>query len=79
MKNIVITGAAGGLGISLVKEYLGRGYRVFTTDIVPEEEALKRLPEKTDQLLYKTADVSSTLPYSPLLILSPPGRTPWRS
>ena len=44
MKNILITGAAGGLGIALVNEYLSRGFRVFAADVVPEAEALARLP-----------------------------------
>ena len=42
MKTVLITGAAGGLGVSLVREYFSRGYRVFGTDIVsrPENESL---------------------------------------
>ena len=34
MKTVLITGAAGGLGIGLVREYLSRNYRVFGADIV---------------------------------------------
>ena len=51
MKNILITGAAGGLGIALVNEYLSRGFRVFAADVVPEAEALARLPEGIRVLL----------------------------
>ena len=60
MKNILITGAAGGLGIALVNEYLSRGFRVFAADVVPEAEALARLPEGKDMLFYLSADVTDT-------------------
>ena len=60
MKNILITGAAGGLGIALVNEYLARGFRVFAADVVPETEALARLPEGKDMLFYLPADVTDT-------------------
>lgn len=60
MKNILITGAAGGLGIALVNEYLDRGFRVFASDIVPEAEALERLPDGTDRLFYLRTDVTDT-------------------
>ena len=60
MKNILITGAAGGLGIALVNEYLSRGFRVFAADVVPEAEALARLPEGKGKLFYLSADVTDT-------------------
>ncbi|MBR2822293.1 MAG: SDR family NAD(P)-dependent oxidoreductase [Clostridia bacterium] len=60
MKNILITGAAGGLGIALVNEYLSRGFRIFAADIVPEEEALSRLPDEKDRLFYLPTDVTDT-------------------
>ncbi len=60
MKNIVITGAAGGLGAALAGEYLSRGFRVFAADVVPEEEALKRLPEGNGRLFYRETDVGDT-------------------
>ena len=52
MKNVLITGAASGLGTALVREYLKRGFRVFATDILPEEAALTRLPSCPERLCY---------------------------
>ena len=45
MKTVLITGAAGGLGVSLVKEYLSRGYKVFGADIGKRPETDKLLAE----------------------------------
>ena len=60
MKNVLITGAAGGLGTALVREYLTRGCRVFATDILPEETALARLPSCPERLSYFAADISDS-------------------
>ena len=57
---LLITGAAGGLGVCLVKEYLRRGYQVFATDIVPKDEAAKRMPLEREDLYYQETDVTST-------------------
>ena len=60
MKNVLITGAAGGLGVCLVREYLGRGCRVFGTDIArrPDTEAL--LAESEGRYAFFQADVTDT-------------------
>ena len=58
MKNVLITGAADGLGVCLVREYLGRGCRVFGTDIArrPDTEAL--LAESEGRYAFFQADVT---------------------
>lgn len=60
MKTVFITGADGGLGIALVKEYLGRGYRVFGADIRKKAETEKLILESDGNYVFFTADVSST-------------------
>lgn len=60
MKNALITGAAGGLGVCLVREYLDRGYRIFGLDIArrPETEAL--LAASEGRCAFFEADVTDT-------------------
>lgn len=60
MKNVLITGAAGGLGLSLTREYLRRGYRVFGADVA-EGPSADRLPEVADgNHMFIRADISDT-------------------
>ena len=58
MKTVLITGAAGGLGVSLVREYLSRGYRVFGTDKESRPETEKLLAGAAGDYLFTEADVT---------------------
>jgi NAD(P)-dependent dehydrogenase (short-subunit alcohol dehydrogenase family) len=60
MKTILITGAAGGLGICLVREYLSRGYRVFGADIRKRPDTDKLLAEADGNYLFFETDVSDS-------------------
>ncbi len=60
MKTILITGAAGGLGICLVREYLSRGYRVFGADIGKRPDTDKLLAEADGNYLFFETDVADT-------------------
>lgn len=55
MKNIVITGAANGIGYYLVEQLLSEGYNVTVLDL--ETDNLGRLCEKYDSLLSMACDV----------------------
>ena len=57
MENVLITGAAGGLGISLVREYLSRNCRVFGTDVVCRPETERLLGEAKGNYVFILADV----------------------
>ncbi len=58
MKTVLITGAAGGLGASLVREYLSRGYRVFGADCVRGPETGELLAEAGENYLFIETDVT---------------------
>ena len=60
MKTVLITGAAGGLGIGLVREYLSRNYRVFGADIVRHPETDQLAEESGGNCMFFEADVADT-------------------
>ena len=61
MKTVLITGAAGGLGICLAREYLSRGYMVFGVDVVQQHSETDRLFEEANgQFVFLHADVSDS-------------------
>ena len=60
MKTVLITGAAGGLGVSLVKEYLSRGYKVFGADIGKRPETDKLLAEAGGNYSFFETDVADS-------------------
>ena len=60
MKTVLITRAAGGLGIGLVREYLSRNYRVFGADIVRHPETDQLAEESGGNCMFFEADVADT-------------------
>ena len=60
METVLITGAAGGLGIGLVREYLSRNYRVFGADIVRHPETDQLAEESGGNCMFFEADVTDT-------------------
>ena len=60
MKTVLITGAAGGLGICLVREYLSRNYRVFGTDVAQRPDTGSLLAEAGGKYTFIPADVSDS-------------------
>lgn len=60
MKTVLVTGAAGGLGICLVREYLLRGYRVFGADIVRRPETDQLEEELGGSFRFFETDVADT-------------------
>ncbi len=60
MKTVLVTGAAGGLGVCLVREYLSRNYRVFGADIVRNERTDGMVKEADGNYRFFETDVSDT-------------------
>ncbi|MBO4508446.1 MAG: SDR family NAD(P)-dependent oxidoreductase [Spirochaetaceae bacterium] len=60
MRTVLITGAAGGLGVSLVKDYLSRGYKVFGADIGKRPETDKLLAEAGGNYSFFETDVADS-------------------
>ena len=58
MKTVLITGAAGGLGICLVREYLSRGYRVFGADCACRPATDELLAEAGENYMFIETDVT---------------------
>ncbi|MCL2057130.1 MAG: SDR family NAD(P)-dependent oxidoreductase [Oscillospiraceae bacterium] len=59
MRSVIITGADRGLGFSLSKEYLARGYKVFAGKFIEEYTLLEDLREKDPNLHIVNLDVNS--------------------
>lgn len=60
MKTVLITGAAGGLGTCMVREYLSRGYRVYGADIVRHPDTDELLEQAGGSYLFLQTDVTDT-------------------
>ncbi len=60
MENVLITGAAGGLGVCLVREYLSRNCKVFGADTVCRPETGKLLEEAGENYVFITVDVTDS-------------------
>ena len=59
MKCVIITGADRGLGLSLSKEFLVRGYKVFAGKFIDEYSLLEQLQESDGNLHILPLDVNS--------------------
>jgi NAD(P)-dependent dehydrogenase (short-subunit alcohol dehydrogenase family) len=59
MKSVIITGADRGLGLSLCKEYLARGYKVFAGKYLEDYTLLEDLSDKESDLHVLMLDVDS--------------------
>jgi len=59
MKSVIITGADRGLGLSLSREYLNRGYTVFAGKYLPEYKLLEKLQLKNKNLHIINLDVDN--------------------
>ena len=59
MRNVIVTGADRGLGLSLCGEYLARGYKVFAGKFLGEYSLLEEMRERDSRLFIVPLDVSS--------------------
>ena len=59
MNTVLVTGASGGLGISLVREYLSRGFKVFGADVVRRPETDSQLGKAGGRYVFFETDVSN--------------------
>jgi len=59
MKSVLVTGADRGLGLSLCKEYLARGYKVFAGKYLEDYTLLEDLREKDSNLHIVLLDADS--------------------
>ena len=59
VKCVIITGADRGLGLSLSKEFLARGYKVFAGKFIEEYSLLEQLRESNSNLHVLPLDVNS--------------------
>ena len=59
MGSVIITGADRGLGLSLSKEFLARGYKVFAGKFLEDYTLLEQLREKDGNLCILPLDVGS--------------------
>ena len=59
MRSVIISGADRGLGLSLCREYLGRGFKVFAGKFLEDYTLLEQLREKERNLHVLPLDVSS--------------------
>jgi len=60
MPNVIVTGADRGLGFSLCREFLGRGWTVFAGKFLQDYELLEREREKNPALHIVPLDVGDT-------------------
>ena len=59
MRNVLVTGGAGGLGMAIVRRHLNFGDRVWALDL-RENDAMRKLLEGNDRLSFIPCDISST-------------------
>lgn len=59
MKSVLITGAGGGLGQNLCREYLARGFRVFGWNVVRDNAVEELISEYPGQFVFSLVDVGN--------------------